>query len=269
MILVDKPISTFADRLNKLMEIRHLKKADLARLCGIDRSNITRYCQGSYEAKQDVVYSMAAKLNINPVWLMGYDVPMVLEPEFSHSVTLRSPTYDRDIDPIYDALNGDGQKELCRYGRYLTTLDEYRADEQAEPQITYIKHFLVPAAAGYASPIEGEDYEEIPLPDDAPANADFCITIQGDSMEPYIKDGSLVYVKRGAELREFEPGIFFVDGDVYCKQWAPGYAGENYLLSANPKRQDANITIYRDSGRNCVYFGKVLLRQRLPQPEYV
>lgn len=141
--------------------------------------------------------------------------------------------------------------------------------ENTAPLPVYIKHYLVPAAAGYASPIEGEDYEEIPLPPGAPANADYCITVSGDSMAPYIKDGELVYVKQGAPLREFEPGIFFVDGDVFCKQWCPGYAGEIYLLSANPKREDANITIWKDSGRNCVYFGKVLLDKKLPQPSYI
>ena len=55
---------------------------------------------------------------------------------------------------------------------------------------------------------------------------------------------------------------------MFCKQWAPGYAGETYLLSANPKRQDANIIISRDSGRHCAYFGKVLLKKKLPRPEY-
>ena len=103
---------------------------------------------------------------------------------------------------------------------------------------------------------------------DAAARADFCIEIQGDSMEPYIQNGQRVYVKRGAPLKEFEPGIFFVDGDVFCKQFCPGYGGAIYLLSANPRREDANITISRESGRNCVYFGKVLLGQKLPKPQY-
>lgn len=174
----------------------------------------------------------------------------------------------RESDAIYDALNREGQKEFCRYGWYLTTQEEFKALD-TEPQPVLIKHYLVPAAAGYASPIEGEDYEEIPLPPGAPTNADYCITIRGDSMSPYIEDGEMVYVKQGAPLRDFEPGIFFVDGDVFCKQWCPGYAGETYLLSANPKRQDANITIQKDGGRNCVYFGKVLLNKKLPRPMYL
>ena len=232
-----------------------LTQKELAEKLGVKFSAVHKYESGMVvNLKRETVNALAQALDVKASWLL------CLEDE-------GGPRPLREIDPIYDALNGSGRKELCRYGRYLTGFAEYQA-EDAAPQITSIRHYLVPAAAGYASPIEGEDYEEIPLPEGAPADADFCLEIQGDSMEPYIRDGERVYVKRNAPIKEFEPGIFFVDGDVFCKQFCPGYAGETYLLSANPKRQDANITIHRDSGRNCIYFGKVLLKQKLGRPVY-
>ena len=45
-----------------------------------------------------------------------------------------------------------------------------------------------------------------------PKNADYCLTVSGDSMEPYIKDGQLVYVERDAELDTFDVGVFSVNG---------------------------------------------------------
>ena len=255
---MNKPY-TFAQRLKMLIDQRGISRSELARICGISKSNVTRYINGEYEAKQDVVYRMASSLGVSEAWLMGHDVPMERTPSPAPAA--------REIDPIYDALNPDGQKELCRYGRYLTAQDEYRRVE-AQPQIVRIRHYLVPAAAGYAAPIEGEDYEDIPLPAGAPANADFCITIRGDSMEPYIHDGDLAYVKRDAPMKEFEPGIFFVDGDVLCKQWCIDYIGTLHLLSANPNREDANRAIPKSSTSSVVCFGKVLLKQKLPQPIY-
>ena len=71
---MNKP-SSFAERLCYLMAEKGLSKSELAKLSGIDRSNITRYCKGDYEAKQDVVYLMSARLGVDPAWLMGYDVP--------------------------------------------------------------------------------------------------------------------------------------------------------------------------------------------------
>jgi transcriptional regulator with XRE-family HTH domain len=161
----------------------------------------------------------------------------------------------------YEALDARGK------ARVDDVLDEEYARCTAG-ELVYIRHYLVPAAAGYASPIEGEDYEDIPLPDGAPAGADFCITVRGDSMEPYIPDGSLAYVKRGDSLQEFDVGIFYVDGDALVKQWCVDYGGTLHLLSANPKREDANRQIPKGSTSTVVCFGKVLLDRRLPAPIY-
>ncbi len=173
------------------------------------------------------------------------------------SATVNSP----GVMDKYEALDDRGRLRVDQ------VLDEEYA-RCTTKRIVYIRHYLVPAAAGYASPIEGEEFEEIQLPEDAPAGADFCITIQGDSMEPYIRDGSLVYVQRGAHLQEFDVGVFYVDGDVFCKQWCMDYAGTLHLLSANPAREDANISIPKEANRSCICFGKVLLPHRLPQPAY-
>lgn len=161
----------------------------------------------------------------------------------------------------YEALDDRGRLRVDQ------VLDEEYA-RCTTKRIVYIRHYLVPAAAGYASPIVGEEFEEIPLPPDAPPGADFCITIRGDSMEPFIPDGSLVYVQRGAHLQEFDVGVFYVDGDVFCKQWCVDYAGTLHLLSANPAREDANISIPKEANRSCICFGKVLLPHRLPEPTY-
>ena len=247
------------ERIKQARLAAGLTQTELAEKIGVKFSAVHKYESGRVvNLKRETLTAIAKALNVTESWLLCLD---------EEELRLPPAPPPRDIDLIYDALNDSGQKELCRYGRYLTGLADYQA-EDAQPRITYIRHYLVPAAAGYASPIEGEEYEEIPLPPDAPADADFCIEIQGDSMEPYIQNGQRVYVKRGAPLKEFEPGIFFVDGDVFCKQFCPGYGGTIYLLSANPEREDANITISRESGRNCVYFGKVLLGQKLPKPQY-
>ena len=249
----------FAENLMRLMRQNREKQVDLARLLGVSKSTLSSYCSGRQMPRMDKIETLAHHFGVSRAELIGDEPAPLPEPG--------EPAPASPIREVYESLNERGQAELMRYGRYLTEQEEYRS---ATPvlRIETIKHFLVPAAAGYASPIEGEDYEEIPRSSDTPAGADFCITVRGDSMEPFIPDGSLVYVQRGAPLQEFEPGIFFVDGDVFCKQWCTDYSGTLHLLSANPLRQDANIVIPRDSGRVCVCFGKVLLPRRLPRPEY-
>ena len=70
-----KPFS-FAQRLQQLIDMKGITKSELARSCGIDKSNITRYLNGEYEAKQDVIYRIAVKYGVSGAWLMGYDTPV-------------------------------------------------------------------------------------------------------------------------------------------------------------------------------------------------
>ena len=237
-----------------------LTQDELARRMGYrSKAAISKIETNVNDISQTTLTRFAEALDTTAAALMGWaEEPGAGRP---------APRVPREIDAVYDALNEQGQKELCRYGRYLGAQEEYRAREDA-PRVIWLRHYLVPAAAGYASPIEGEDYEDIPLPADAPPEADFCITIRGDSMEPWLRDGQLAYIKRDAPLQEFDAGLFFVDGDVLCKQWCTDYAGTLHLLSANPLREDANRSFPRTSGQTVVCFGRVLLPRRLPRPAY-
>lgn len=67
---------TFANRLKYALTIRNIKPIDLSRTTGISKTNISCYMSGKYEAKQDGVKLLANALDVDPVWLMGYDVPM-------------------------------------------------------------------------------------------------------------------------------------------------------------------------------------------------
>ena len=180
----------------------------------------------------------------------------------------------KDLIDLYENAN-DQARRIAKFalevGKRDSRQDNNYSNTLSEPDNTsfeYIRHYFVPAAAGYASPIEGEDYELIERDKNTPSNADFCINIDGDSMEPYIHDRELVYVQRDTSLADFDVGIFFVDGDVLCKQYCIDNMGNLYLLSANPQREDANRIISRESSSTVVCFGKVLLKNKLPKPNY-
>ena len=64
--------------------------------------------------------------------------------------------------------------------------------------------------------------------------------IQGDSMEPYILDGSIAYVNRDP-LSNGDVGIFCVDGAMLCKQYVRDRLGIVYLFSLNRERADADV----------------------------
>lgn len=142
-----------------------------------------------------------------------------------------------------------------------------RIESTVEPETVEMKIiplYATPAAAGYASPAFGDDYSDYSVP--AGSAADFAVRIDGDSMEPYIADGSVQLCKRGAIIHDGDVGLFFVDGDMKCKQYCQDYAGNVYLFSANRERKDADVSIPASSGITLLCFGKVLLDKPIPLP---
>jgi phage repressor protein C with HTH and peptisase S24 domain len=116
--------------------------------------------------------------------------------------------------------------------------------------------------------VEGEDYEDIPRTADMPEEADFCVVVSGDSMEPYIKDGQTVFVSETAAIEPLEVGVWSVDGAAYVKMYYPLDDGGLMLLSANPDREASNLHIRPGGNQSVQYFGKVLGIKKLPLPMY-
>ena len=107
------------------------------------------------------------------------------------------------------------------------------------PESKIIPLSLTPAAAGYASPALGDDYEDYAV--EKGSAADFAVRIAGDSMEPRFHDGQTVWVSQQHSLMTGEIGIFLYDGCAYLKQLV---AGDGYLAlhSLNPAYPDIRIS---------------------------
>lgn len=71
--------ATFAERLKLAIENANINQSELAEKINVHRSTITHYLTGRYEPRHDRVDQFARALNVSPVWLMGFDVPMERE----------------------------------------------------------------------------------------------------------------------------------------------------------------------------------------------
>ena len=111
---------------------------------------------------------------------------------------------------------------------------------------------LQPAAAGRGNFIDSADWEVIEA--DAPKYADFGIKISGDSMEPLIHSGDVVWVKKQDVIENGEIGIFMLNDNAYCKKLVKK-GGEMQLVSLNPKYEPIKI----GEGDSIVVYGKVLI----------
>lgn len=78
-------LESCSKRISKALSIRNMKQSELCEITKIPKSAMSQYLSGAFEPKQDRLHIIAKALDVNPVWLMGYDVPMDREQKNSPS----------------------------------------------------------------------------------------------------------------------------------------------------------------------------------------
>ena len=76
---------TCATRIKKALSIRNMTQTELCAKAKISKSSLSEYLSGKSVPRQDKVFILAQALNVDPVWLWGYDVPMETQTEISPS----------------------------------------------------------------------------------------------------------------------------------------------------------------------------------------
>lgn len=66
----------FVERFNFLIGISKISYAELSRRTGISKSSISDYKLGKALPSTDNAFLIAEVFNVNPAWLLGFDVPM-------------------------------------------------------------------------------------------------------------------------------------------------------------------------------------------------
>lgn len=64
---------TFANRLQKAINLNKIKPVKLAEKTGIDKSQISNYLSGNYKASPKNLELLAKELGVSEAWLLGYD----------------------------------------------------------------------------------------------------------------------------------------------------------------------------------------------------
>lgn len=246
---------SFSEQLRKRREELHLSRGELAARLGVSLSAIGNYETGISAPKEEVLLKLFRALDVDPNYLYsGY---------FRH--TFSCDQEERSLVENYRELSLQGRQTAQTMVRMLGELESGWQEAAPESPIRQIPLYRSPAAAGFASPVFGEDFELLTVDGTVPAGAELAVRIQGDSMAPFIADGGVVYVNHDP-LRSGDVGIFCVDGEMLCKQYHKDPLGMVYLFSLNRRRADRDVVFREGSGRSLTCFGRVMMHG-LPLPE--
>ena len=238
---------TFGARRRARREELGMSRAQLAAVLGVSLSAISNYETGVSFPKENLLLRLFDALQTDPNTLF--------QDHYRGGKDILSRS-ERTLIQRCRALSPTGREALLSVADTLCAAQEEATPAQTEPRVIPLYHSS--AAAGYAAPVFGEDFDYIPVEDDVPPGAEFAVRIQGDSMTPFIEDGEIVYVNHDP-LQPGDIGIFWLDGDMLCKQYHKDPAGVVYLFSLNRARADADVVLTPSSGRRLACFGRVIL----------
>jgi len=137
-------------------------------------------------------------------------------------------------DPLA-LLNDAGLDKVYDYADLLVRSGLYDAPHaEVVPFTRKIPLYLLEASAGTGQFVDSDAYEMIEVGSEVSPAADFGVTLAGDSMEPLYVNGQTVWVHQQEVLRSGDIGIFWYDGNAFCKKYRET-GGQIRLISLNPK----------------------------------
>lgn len=102
-----------AKRLRIALSNANMKPQQLADSSGVSKSSISQYVNGFHAPSNISSGKMASVLNVNPLWLMGFDIPMTEEK--SPSVTPQTI----DIHFNSNEYTSDELEEIRQFAKFV------------------------------------------------------------------------------------------------------------------------------------------------------
>ncbi len=233
----------FSERLKEILYENNENPEGLSKKINISPSSLSRYISGKMSPKITTIQVIADLYGINPVWLMGYDVPKYSDKKETIEVI-----------NLYKSLTPPHRVESINYMKYLKN-NQNNLKETSDELYVLKNRVKILGQTAAGQPIEYGDtiVKDINSISDVPDNADFALTVNGDSMEPLIKNGSILYIHAQEDVENGTISIIEINGAVTCKKV---YKEENKLklVSINEKYEPMII----DKG-NVRILGKVIL----------
>lgn len=158
----------------------------------------------------------------------------------------------KKINDVSIQLNADRQTKVYNYAEQQ--LDEQNKVVNFSDYIQEEVKFYGSVSAGTGLYLDDEQVETISFEvNTIPNGTDFCLKVNGDSMEPTFNNGDYVFIKRETDFRNGSIGVVIVNGEAYLKKI---YITDNSikLVSLNKKYKD--ITVTQDD--NLKYVGTVV-----------
>lgn len=229
----------FPERLKELRIEKGITLEELAKNIGTTKTTLSRYENGERSPKLQLVGLLANYFQVDMAWLSGqsiYKNTLDVLPVYNQL----TPSRQQKVYDFAENQLKEQEQEIKRENNPITSLEQFR--KKKEETVYGTTKWYGAVSAGTGEFLTDETCEEIELPiEQIPDEADFCLSINGDSMEPIFHDNDYVFIKRQSEIYSGNIGVVIVNGESFLKRiW---FENNNIRLeSFNKKYKDIIIT---------------------------
>ena len=229
--------------IKEIRKKRGLTQKQLSELTGLKQNTISNHENGNRSIDEVDILVYSSALGVSPKELFD---------SYKES--------SDNITEIYNQLNSDRQTKVYDFAteqlreqnnnNNVVNINDYIEEESD----WYEVKFYGSVSAGTGLYLDDEQVETISFEvNTIPNGTDFCLKVNGDSMEPTFNNGDYVFIKRETDFRNGSIGVVIVNGEAYLKKI---YITDNSikLVSLNKKYKD--ITVTQDD--NLKYVGTVV-----------
>ncbi|MDZ5583216.1 XRE family transcriptional regulator [Enterococcus cecorum] len=236
-------LARYAGEKIKQLRISHgMTQEDLANKLDIGKSAVSNYEKGYRKPKQSLIFKLANTFDVSINYFFPETTENISQPE---------------ILTIYNQLNDERKEISLNFAKDQLKQQEEQSnvvhadfsvkEDSNVYSLEQYKNRIKQEWRGYVSAGTGEflfdeqvEYVEFDE-NEVPERSDFCLTVNGNSMEPIFKDGSYIFVEEKEEIPSGTIGVVIVDGEAFVKRvWFEG--NQARLESFNPEYPDKIIT---------------------------
>lgn len=230
----------FPERLKELRIEKGITLEELAKNIGTTKTTLSRYENGERSPKLQLVGLLANYFQVDMAWLSGqaiYKNTLDVLPVYNQ---LTSPRQQKVYNFAENQLE-EQEKEIKQKNNSITSLEQFRKKKEKETVYGTTKWYGA-VSAGTGEFLADETCEEIELPVDMiPDCADFCLNVNGDSMQPVFQNGDYIFIEKQTELFSGAIGVVIVNNEAFLKRvWFENDHAR--LESFNKKYKDIIVT---------------------------
>ena len=228
--------SLVGSRIIEARNLRGLKAKDLAHAIDVTTSRLSNWENGTSGVSADYIFKISEVLEVTSDFLIGLsDKPTDITNQKNTKEIIRTVL-------TMSKLNHEGQSKVCGYAKDIKLSGNYDIDEPTTP-LTLSEDYTelytdAGAAAGAGAYNYGHDdgryvcTKITDIPD-----YDAIVDVRGESMEPTIKDGDVVFVDFNFDKKDGEIYIIQHEDDTYIKRCF--FESDKLILrSDNPAYKD-------------------------------